>query len=557
MRKNKIDWPDAGMLCMELLFALFAAAVLSMSAFMDAPDAALILLPLCTAVFFCVMRIFMKRFEQFGIAPLNEQRGRLDPRVFLGVFLAVFLVCLWALMAYYPGGSTYDNYNQWKQIQTVAFDDWHPAFHSMLIWLVTRIVNRYAFFIGAQILFFSLMAGYMAATLRAWGVRLFWIAVFVLTVLSARSTRNILLFAWKDSLFTCLLLWLAVYIINILLSKGGWLRPRFNQIALAGVLVMVSIVRHNGIFVTIPLVILLFALYGKKKHAQIGFSCLLAFMTIFLIKGPIYRIVGVTREDPNQTYVEAVGLPMTILCSVYTTRPEALDHEAAVLMQTLAPPEVWEQYFHFGNYNSIKWVVDANRFVEEVPPGKLLAMTWRACRNAPIVSMRAALTLTQFVWDPHIIDYSVDWWRTEDDYFELPEGKRSITDEAAQQNHERAEFFRKPYLVLDDVIKGFTPSRALQSVGLNMLALALFAWFSLRKRRGWAALLPALPVIAYNIGTALMLCGGDYRFFQFNAVVTVPFLLVLCAKAPVKSPAPDEFISMEENINEGSTSALH
>ena len=533
MKKPDSLTPDTSLLTpvVELLFALFVAGVLTMRAFVNEPDVGLILLPLCVFAVFFLMRLFQRRFGAgFGIAPLEERRGALNPWLFLGVFLAVFLVCLWALLAYYPGGSTYDNYNQWNQIQTGAFDDWHPAFHSMIIWLFTRIVNRYAFFIGVQILFFSLMAGYMASTLRAWGVRLLWVAVFVLTLLSARSTRNILLFAWKDSLFTCLMLWLAIYIINILLSEGAWLRPWPNRAAFAAALTLVSIVRHNGIFVTIPLVLLLFALYGKKRPLQILTCAAMALAAVFLIRVPLYRIVGVTREDPDQTYVEAVGLPMTILCSVYTTQPEALDPEATALMETLAPPDIWKQYFYFGNYNSIKWVVDANRYVREVPPAKLLAMTLRACVNAPVVSLRSALVLTQFVWDPHIIDYSVDWWRTEDDYYVLPAGKLSITAEAAQQNHARAEAFRKPYLVVDSVIKAYTPSRALQSIGLNMLALALFAWFSLRRRRGWGALLPALPVIAYNVGTALMLCGSDYRFFQFNAVVTVPFLLVLSAK---------------------------
>jgi len=523
------------MIAIEFLFAYYAANVFVMRAFAVTPEASLWLprlgLPLCAAAFFCLMRLFMRYFgENFGIAPLRDRRGTLDPWLFFCVFLIVFLVCMWALMAFYPGGATYDNYNQWQQVQTGAFNDWHPAFLSMLIWLFTRIINRYAFFIGAQILFCSLLCGYMAATLRAWGVRMLWIALFVVSILSARSTRNILLFAWKDSLFTCVMLWLAVYIINIMLSKGKWLRPWANRIALAGALTFVSLARHNGMFVAIPLAVLLFALYGKKRSFQIACSCALALMTIALIRGPLYRAAGVTRDDPNQTYVESVGLPMTILCSVYRTRPEALDTDATALMEAMASEETWEAYFHFGTYNSIKWVVDANKYVEQIKPAKLLAMTWRACRNAPGVSLRAALDLTQLAWDPNLIDYSVDWWRTGDDFFDVPEGKRSITAEAEQANHARTEAFRKPYEALNGLIKAFTPSRALQSVGVNMLALVLFAWYSLRGRRGWSALLPSFPVIAYNIGTMLMLCGGDYRFFQFNAVVTLPFLLVLSAK---------------------------
>ena len=36
-----------------------------------------------------------------------------------------------------------------------------------------------------------------------------------------------------------------------------------------------------------------------------------------------------------------------------------------------------------------------------------------------------------------------------------------------------------------------------------------------------------LPVLAYNFGTALLLCGPDFRFFSFNTVITFPLLLTI------------------------------
>jgi hypothetical protein len=264
----------------------------------------------------------------------------------------------------------------------------------------------------------------------------------------------------------------------------------------------------------------------KKSTWEGVISALLAGVVIFGVRGPLYALARVTRDE-NQGYVEAIGLPMTILSSVYRTEPEALAPEAGALMRAIATEEEWAAYFVFGNYNSIKWVVNANETVRHFPLSFLLRMTWQAVRAAPSTSLRAALSLTQYVWDPNVWDYSVDFMRT-GDYAEP--GPRTIAEEAMAANPERIERFANANNTFRDAMRLLTPSRMLQSVGISMLALALAGAYSLRRRRGLKALLLAVPSMAYNIGTMLMLCGGDYRFFQFNAVITIPLVLVCLAR---------------------------
>jgi len=538
-----------GMLCIELLFAFYVANVFVMHAFLFTPGAShwlpFLSLPPATAIIFCAMRFFFRRYGQaFGIAPLKEARSKLDLKLFAIASSIVFIIFLWAQLANYPGGAHVDIYNQWQQVQTGAFDNWHPAFNAMLMWLVTRIVNKYAFFIGVQILFFSLLCGYMAATLRAWGVRALWVAIFIMSIVCSRGTRVILLYAAKDTLFTCAILWIAVYIINILLTKGEWLKPWPNRIALAVALAFVSMVRHNGIFFSIPLAIMLFAVYGKKRSFQAACSCGLTLVTVFLIRVPLYRMAGVTQNEPNQTYVESVGLPMTILSGVYRTQPEALDPEARKLMQAIAPEEVWEKSFQFGNYASILYAMGTEGSVSfaataSVPPLQLLAMTWRACKNAPDISLRAALMQTRIVWSTHEWDlFSLfiprEAMRIPDTSSLLvisPESTIGAEAEAAR-NSAFLQACARSYQILDGIISAYAPNRVLQSLGVAMLVMVLIAWFSLRRRFGWETLLPAFPVLAYNIGTMLMLRYNEYRYFHFNLLIALPFLLVLTARPP-------------------------
>jgi hypothetical protein len=373
---------------------------------------------------------------------------------------------------------------------------------------------------------FSLLTGYMAATLRAWGLKPLWACLFVLTVLSARSTRGILLFAWKDTMFTVVTLALAAQMVNIVLSKGAWLDTWRARVGFAVPLALASLVRHNGIFFTIPLALLVFLLYGRRKHWECIISALMALLLVFLVRGPLYRAAHVTR-DPDQGYVESVGLPMTILSSVYRTQPYCLDYETTEFMQSIATEEQWETHFSFGSYNSIKWAVDANQVVANVPLLRLLGMTLRTAWAAPATSLRAALDLTQFVWDPNVYAYSVDWGRAGD---HTQTGARSIDAEAEQADQERVARMRAVYDVYSNAVQALTPSKEMQSIGMCMVALVLAGGYSLRRRRGAGALLLIAPSILYNLGTMLLLCGGDYRFFQFNVVISMPLALACLAR---------------------------
>ena len=515
---------------LTFIFSLYLALVFAFHGFFVAARPSLTLTFLAIGVltpgFHFLIMLFAEKCPSFGPSGLRKERDKLSWQIFAAVAGVTLAIMLFNLAAHYPGGATYDNYRQWGQVQTGVFDDWHPAIHSMLIWLVTRVVNRYAFFIAVQMLCFSLLAGWMAATLRAWGLRRGWVAAFAVSLLSARSTGGILLFAWKDTMFTVLALALAVQMINIVLSDAAWLRGWPNCAAFALTVALATLVRHNGMFFTIPLLGLLMIFYMKKSAWECVITALMAGLVIFGVRGPLYTLARVTRDE-NQGYVEAVGLPMTILCSVYRTEPDALSPEALGLMRAIATEDEWAAYFAFGNYNSIKWVVDANDTLRHIPLKHLLRMTLRTIQSAPSTSLRAALDLTQYVWDPNVWDYSVDFWRT-GDYAEP--GPNTITGEALAADPGTVAKFTEAYDAWSDAVQLLTPSKLLQSVGISMLALALAGAYSLRRRRGLQALLLAVPSMAYNIGTMLMLCGGDYRFFQFNAVITLPLVLICLAK---------------------------
>ena len=501
------------------------------------------------------------------IAPvILPVRAKLSPAVFFGAFLAVFAVCLVALLAFYPGHYLHPDIRaQWEQVRTGEFIAWHPPIHTMIIWLVTRIHYGYGTFIAVQILFYSLLCGYMAAAMRAWGLGGIWTALFVAAAICAHKT---LLYAFKDSLFTCFVLWGAVCLLNIALSRGEWLGKWGNRAALAVSMAFASLIRANGYFFTLPVLVLLFVLYGKRRAVASAVSGALAVLIIAGIQGPLYKAAGVYRVTKSMAFILATYSPMVVLGSIYKEAPEALDADGVRFMRFLAAPERWEQQIAFGVGNGMFTMFPSTfentgevqkkkmeDYLSYCPPEKLAPMLLHAIKNQPTLAAKALGVSSRPAWDP--TDFKLAGEQHDEIFrgfaIEYQDNETVLSILTRENVHpqlleetlaaSKSAFlraFQGPYRVIDGVLRWFLPGYLPQCIGFNMLALALCLWFSLRRRRGWTALLLTLPSLAYVLGTAVLTAAQDYRQFHFTAVILVPLVLACLAKtreAPKRNEA--------------------
>ena len=481
---------------------------------------AILSVPLLFCAVYQAFKLFLLKHGELYIFRAKE-RGKLSLKIFAIASSAVFAIFILNLFANYPGGISWDNVVQWNQVREGIFHNWHPAIHTMMIWLVTRVLPVYSFFIGFQILAFSMVSGYIAATLAAWGVKKLWIAIFLVTIIATPSTRGILLHAWKDTALTILLLCLAVYMINIVLSDGKWLLKWYNVGALA-IIGALAIVRHNGFFFTLPLGILIIVCYGKTTRNAI-FAVAVSVLMVLSITRVLYPLVGVTHSQ-TQVHVESVGLPMTILSGVMARYPERLDEQTREFLSGMATDEEWRATFVRGNYNSVKWAFGTSRFVAEIPPQELILMTLRTIRNAPRVSLAEVIALTRMVWNP------LDW------RYNVGRGVDPRATGVVYSEHEIEllqpiiNISRILYGLINIAIGLLIPGYILTSIGLHMLLLLLAGVYSVNRNLGTKALVLFIPSVAYNLGTMLLLSGPDYRFFHFNTVITLPLIVALLAR---------------------------
>jgi hypothetical protein len=418
-----------------------------------------------------------------------------------------WIILLLSLIASFPGEKTPDTESQWMQVHNFTFNDWHPVIHTLLIWLITRIVDHYAFIVFFQITVFSIGVGYLVATLDSWDFGKGRLLVAGLFIVLNPYTMNIMMYPLKDSALTVLITYVIIMVINIYYTDGLWFLKYRNVVLFALTIGLASIVRHNGVFFTAPLCILIVMMYSRRNIKAL-FSVALAVLVIFIIKVPLYNVLNVSR--PKNVYIESVGVPMTILGDTMVKKPHLLPPEAKEFLNLMATDEEWRKEYIPGNYNSIKHDFKASAIVETVAPKTLLKWTLQTCINARYEAFHAFCDVTDIVWD-------------------IFKGASLIRPPAPGTNAV-ARVLHMCFVAYTGLCWSLPVISSLfANVGLLMLLLLLAGIFSLGKN-GIRILPLVIPPVCYNLGTMMLLCGDDVRFFHFNVVITLPLLFVLLSK---------------------------
>ena len=219
----------------------------------------------------------------------KKERRRLIFWAVLG-FGAVFIWMMVYFYAYFPGSFDWDNLDQWWQIQNHQYDTWHPVFHTLIIALFSKIVNHYGFAVFMQLLLYSLVCGYLVYTMAKWRFPV-WALVLTEFFLAANpQTHRILLFMWKDSALTVFMVLFTVYLVNIWKTNGQWLKKKRNLAVFILVLISISLVRHNGILYTIPLLILML-LFFRELRREAAVSLVLTLVLCPMLSGVMEHIL--------------------------------------------------------------------------------------------------------------------------------------------------------------------------------------------------------------------------------------------------------------------------
>lgn len=240
-----------------------------------------------TSFLFLLITVFFLSAEIKTRSKINEKR-------FVWLLYALSMIFVWVLflLTFFPGMMSGDSNVQWGQILTGQFNDTHPVFHTLSMWLVTRIWLSPAAVVLSQILFLSLTV--------AWGIRLLeehglppwgsWLLAFIFAI--APLNGNMVVVVWKDIPYSTCLFLFSLMVLKIVLTNGAWLEKRSTWFWIGLVSLGVTSFRHNGLPIPFATILVLLIFYRKWWRPLLQ---ALALTTILyaVIHGPIYNAIKI------------------------------------------------------------------------------------------------------------------------------------------------------------------------------------------------------------------------------------------------------------------------
>lgn len=454
--------------------------------------------PLCLALLYKLCIVLYKALDRAQIKKNAAVNGK------GWLIAAAGVLFFYALLIARRGvNSSPDTEFQFRQILTGEYSDWHPVMHTYTLYLFYKLTGCYTGIAFGFVLCFSLVCGWLCNTLLKYGYLKKTIVPLLLFIVISPVSMYLQRILWKDTAFAIAVLAISTALINILESKGKWLTCKRNLMFFGALIIYASFVRHNGIFLTIPLLVLLpfvhLSYYSGKRVLLFSFIVLLFLGGYTQGRGFLIQ-KGYITDIGNQKFSESVGVPMCMMCEVLVKTPDKMPPDAKEFMYRIVSQEEYEKLYD-GTFNPVKFAqtshwTDASAGITPLDFFKLFFKTAAA---APVQSLSSFRYITSLGWDP--------LWNYQKMIMYIPYS-------------EFPENYKKHFI---EILMGLFGWFFL-APGFWILVLIVFTGYAVRKI-GWSACCIALPYIAYTAATSLLLCDRDHRFFYAILVGVPPIIL--------------------------------
>ncbi|GEM_PF-6687885 len=425
-------------------------------------------------------------------------------RRFILYFSIPFLVFMVYYLAYFPGNMSVDSLNQWKQIIRNSYHDWHPAFHTVFMWLLTRIWFSPGVVSLFQVIFMAGVFAYgMAALENGKAPRSLLLAMTIFFALwPLNGIYSVTL--WKDILYSGAILWLTILTIKIVLSHGEWLRRVPNIFHMIFVMTLVNHFRHNGL-ASVLAVILGMLLFYPRKIIPVVIIIAGVITTYSLVNGPFKKVFHVHGQQPGFAYVYTHQIAAVINAKGNITPDEYK------IIHSIYRHSWWIQNY-YPHAGVLMLDIPGIQKIEKIQ--NEYRKTWEnIARRNPQIIIDHVIKSGSLAWKvtfPHRLYYV---------YCHLLGGNKMglIRDSMLPG---MKEFLTSSLKALDTKELGWFFYRA----PLFLYISILFGFLFSIKNRTIRGLLPIFPGLANAMGIFLFAMGQDTRF-MYPSIVIAPLLV--------------------------------
>ncbi len=332
--------------------------------------------------------------------------------------------------------------------------------------------------------------------------------LFVLNPIFIKYTVTL----WKDIPYSWSIFLTTLFLINIVISNGDWLKSKKNKFFFILSSIGILVLRHNGVAPFALMFIALIIFYPKlRKFFTISFITIL--FGNYLITGPVSNFFHVIKSENKS---ELLGLVNGQLSNYYNEDQVSFSEEELELLNTISPLENWTKWYNSRNFNVIKFQTESYTPNVNAHFTEILKLWLKKSIQNPKAFIKSYLNMTSPIWENVRSLNEVDIYQN--DYQNLvlyKERKFKISD----------TFFNK----LADYDASVNNS-VIRWLFINFgegLFLILFALAIIMKRNGlnlkrW---LPFVPVIINTLVIMCLITGEESRFVYSQVLCAVPLLL--------------------------------
>jgi len=296
------------------------------------------------------------------------------------------------LLAFWPGLMSSDSQDQWGQVLRAEFHNYHPAFHTLTLWLITRLWLTPAAVALTQIVALSLVFAATARELEAWGVcgRVRLLVTLAFSCSLVNGTMVVTL--WKDVPYAITCLGLFAILLALVRTRGRWAESPAHLAVLAVALVCVTLFRHNGALVGVGLVAIVLWLWPAHRGA-LAATALVAVAACLIIVGPVYRAIGVKP------------IPAAVRLQYQLQQIAALVHDGVLLstedeavLAHVLPLESWRSRYNCYIADPIVHSPHLDRAYLNAHADEVRALWRRLVRGHGQILLRHQLCASSLVW---------------------------------------------------------------------------------------------------------------------------------------------------------------
>lgn len=297
------------------------------------------------------------------------------------------------LIACFPGVMTTDSLYQWREFVTGKYYDWHPVAYTLFMYLCTRVWYSPAAVAIAQIIILAVTFTYGMGVLIKTGIskKILFAAAILFALYPVNGFMITVL--WKDIIYSIMLLWMTILLINIVNTECTWISSSLNKAAFIICSLGVLFFRYNGIL-TIGCIILILAFVYKKYVKTIMIIGIGLATTYFIAIGPVSSMAGVVKI-PN---AETLGIPMQQVAAVIYYHGDMTEEQKDFFDKVL-PLQNWREKYNPYSANPIKFDKKFNTdFVIKHKP-EFLKQWLSVVVHNPLITAKAYLKQTLIIWN--------------------------------------------------------------------------------------------------------------------------------------------------------------